>query len=397
MKIPQWKNKNIRTFYILTVFNNCCFIAGNWIFFWTMFMSYEQLGMVDSIAIAFGMFMEIPTGALADLLGKKKTIISAFVFSTVGIFIMSAGISLTNILIGFLFAQLGWAIYSGSAEALAYDTLVDNKKEKEFDNVISFTNSVAIITAALSTLAGILFFKVAPNFPHVVWGFCNLAALVISLQLKEPKLDTEKFTWKTYLRQLSNGVRHMFSRKLLVYSVFFFLIVGVVLMYDWGLIKPAIAVQNGLMSDGQGIVFAVAGILSGLSALAVPFLKKKLSDFKGLLLLGLILVLVWVAFGFKLNFWVSIPMFTISIIGGIAYPWISASINKRIPSKDRATSISTIALVGKLPYVLVALIAGKMIENNELSLFCFGLAVIIFAGLVVNLFLNTFIQEKQTN
>ena len=385
MKIPFWENKNIRIYYILTLLNNAWFIMGNWIFFWSLFMSYKELGVIDAAGFGFGMLMEIPTGAIADLIGKKRTIILSFLLTSIGILIMSEGIDFTNMLIGFLITQLGWALYSGSGEALAYDSLVDIKQEDHYDKVISTASSMGTIFTAITSLIGIYIYQISPSLPHLIWGIFNIFAFIVAFFLTEPFSDTEKFTFKTYIFQLKQGFKHIFSKRLRVYFIFFVVIAGVVNIYDWGLLKPVLATENGFLSTGQGIIFAVANLIAGFSATLVPLIRKKFKDFKGLTILGLIMGLIWIVFSFKLGGWMAIVFFAISFIGGISYPWISTIVNKEIPSKDRSTTISTMALISSTPYVLIAIVAGNLIDQGKLNYLTIGIAVLIFVGIGLNI------------
>ena len=347
-------------------------------------MSYEQLGVVDSIGFAFAMIIQIPSGAIADVIGKKRTVLIALFASTLGIFIMSMGISLTNILVGYLIAHFGWTMFSGSAEALAYDSLVEKNCEEDFDKVISFVSAISTVVASITILLGIPLYSVSPNFPHVIWGVFNLISFVIAFALTEPKVETETFSFEGYLKQMMKGVKQIFGKKLRMYVVIIFCVIGMIYMYQWGLIQPSVAIENGLYDRGQSVVYSIAALLSALAALAVPFFRKRVSDFKGLSILGVIVSLIFLLFSFNLANLIVLPMVLIIVIGGIAHPWIMTVVNINIPSKYRATTISTMMLISQIPYVLVAIIAGRMIEGGRLSLFMTGVFLITFLGIVVN-------------
>ena len=121
VRLPLIENRN----YLLAVANGTSFIVGNWIFFWTRFMTYGELGVVDGVAFAFGLILGVPTGAVADIIGKKKTVVAAMFLAFFGILCLSLSSSMVPIFLFFLLWQMGMALYSGAAEALAYDTLVD--------------------------------------------------------------------------------------------------------------------------------------------------------------------------------------------------------------------------------------------------------------------------------
>lgn len=163
---PESQFLNIRLFYVLTALNNVWFVAGNWIFFWTRFMTFGQLGLVDATAFTFGLLMEIPSGAVSDLIGKKATILFSMFLATVGIFGFATTTTLTQLWISFFIMQLGTAFYSGAAEALAYDTLVEKKREHRFDQVMATNGSVALVTLVTTTLAGgLMYALVCSLFP----------------------------------------------------------------------------------------------------------------------------------------------------------------------------------------------------------------------------------------
>ncbi|NOG51749.1 MAG: hypothetical protein HND48_21710 [Chloroflexi bacterium] len=70
-----------------------------------------------------------------------------------------------------------------------------------------------------------------------------------------------------------------------------------------------------------------------------------------------------------------LPLLLMHMAGSTSRTWLSIVINQRTPSAIRATTLSTVALLTKIPYVLVAVVAGVMIEGGQLSVFLIGMAV----------------------
>ena len=68
-------HRNITVFYALTIAKHAIFVEGNWFFFWLRVMTHQQMGWVDATAFSFGLMMEIPTGAISDMVGKRKTLL----------------------------------------------------------------------------------------------------------------------------------------------------------------------------------------------------------------------------------------------------------------------------------------------------------------------------------
>src|SRR3990167_10935878 len=84
-------DRNIKIAYVLTVLKNSWFWLGIWVFYYLLFTNYAGIGIVETGLIVGMTLGEIPTGAIADLLGKKKTLITAYFLMAVGLF----GIGLT--------------------------------------------------------------------------------------------------------------------------------------------------------------------------------------------------------------------------------------------------------------------------------------------------------------
>ncbi len=392
---PRAEIKNIRLFYVLTIFNNTWFIAGNWIFFWTRFMSYRQLGWVDGTAFAFGLLMEIPSGAISDLIGKRKTIIAAMFFLSSSVISLSLTSSLGMLWVSWMFTQLGWALYSGAAEALAYDTLVEYNQEKSYEKVISFSSSAASVTSILGTLAGGLLYAIHFRLSHLAWGIFYLFGFIVSLKLREPKIDTEKFSFSGYAKQISDGIRQLIKPAIRPFLIIILMLMGSEYLYNWGLVKPATATHFGFGDQQLAIILAVFGIINAILAQLIPFFRKKISDKKGLYFLAIVMGAGYILTYFDLGYLGVLPMFIIAASGYLAYPWISIVVNREIPSKFRATTLSTVALITRIPYVVLAIIAGSMLEQGRINVFNFILGAAIILSILVSS--AEYAKQKLTN
>ena len=120
----------------------------------------------------------------------------------------------------------------------------------------------------------------------------------------------------------------------------------------------------------------------------IPFFKRKVSELSGLLIMALIMAFSFFAASFSIGYWGILIMIFIAFSGKLAYPWISIIVNKEIPSANRATTLSTISLITKIPYVLVAVVAGKAVEQGQLKAFNSYVGLVIFGGILIGLLIN---------
>ncbi len=384
---PLREEGNIRRFYLLTAFNNMWFLSGNWIFYWLVFMNYKQLGVMDATCFLFGLVMEVPSGAVADIIGKRKTVVAGMLLAALGFLFMGLANDMVPLWVGFLMAQAGWAFYSGSAEALAYDTLVDSKKESGFDKVISANGSIAIITTVVATLAGGIMYVLYWRSTHLGMAVAYFLAFLIAIGLKEPKTDTEKFSLPVWWNSIVVGSKQLLLPTLKPFVIVMLVLMGTEYIYEWGFVKPAIATSFGFMDREQAVIFASFGIISAFLIKFVPNIRKRINDKIGLYWLTVLMGIGFIIASWPLGYLGILPMLIISISGSLVYPWISIVVNREVEAKHRATALSTVALITKIPYVLIAIVAGNLIQNGDLWKFnlLIGSTVILlmFANLVI--------------
>lgn len=342
-------------------------------------MTYGQLGWVDALGFGFAVLLEIPSGAIADLFGKRKTILIGAIVGTIGAFTISFSSSLTWIFVGWMAAQFCYALYSGAAEALTYDTLLDIKKEREFDEVIAKSRQILNWTSAITIFIGGFLYTVNFRLPHILWSFGFLLAIPFAWLLIEPKIDSEKFSFKKYIEQLLTGFRELSNTSLRRYLGFFFGLIGVFYIYSWGFLQPAIATSFGFFSEAQAVILPALSILGAFVVSKLPYFRTKISDVSGLTILSLLMALGFIIAAYPVGYLGIVSMILIGIVGDLSYPWISVLINSKIESKNRATTLSTVALLTKIPYVLIAVLAGKLIQEGNLSKFNFSTSLVVLA------------------
>lgn len=95
--------RNIKIAYIVATFRNAWFWLGVWILFYLSITNYSGIGIVESTLFFTAIILEVPTGALADILGKRKTIIISFFLSAICNFGIAYSTNLNNLLVSVIF------------------------------------------------------------------------------------------------------------------------------------------------------------------------------------------------------------------------------------------------------------------------------------------------------
>lgn len=370
-------DRNILIFYFLTFARSAVFLNGNWIFFWLRLMDYSTLGIVDATAFAFGMFMEVPTGAISDMVGKRTTLILAMLLSGIGFMIMGAADTLAVLVIGFWINQVGWAFFSGADEAMAYDSLKEVGEETHFERIIARSNSLGIVTLIAASLIGGVMYNIDIRLPHYGWGVMLLAGMIAAFFIHEPQIKREPFTVRAYSSQLLRGFRQLTQPQLRPFLPLIFGLLGISYLFGYGLLQPAIATGFGFLADEQAVVYAAIAAGTAIATGFIPTLRRRFREMSLLIILGLIMAAGFLGAAMPLGVWGFFSLLFIRVAGGIAQPWASIIINHKIPSEDRATTLSTVALVTKIPYVATAIVAGQMVQDGTLWFFNASIALLM--------------------
>ena len=377
IKMTTIKYPNILLFYILTSGTNFWFVGSNWIYFWTKYISYGFLGWVDGLAFAFSLFLEVPSGAIADIIGKKFTLLIAMFCGFIGTLLIATTTTSLQLTVGWFITQIAYSFYSGSAEALAYDSLPTINKEIIWEKVVTTAYTIESFSTALSTLIGGFLYYYWFRLPQFFWSFGFLIATIAAIFIVEPKKDSYKFSLNQYFTQIKEGTANLFKKEIKIYTFFIFSILGTYFLYSFGFIRPAIATSFGFYAREQSIIFSSLTFMGVLVVKMIPFIRSKLGDFYGLAVLSLLMSSGFFIASANVGTYGIFSILVIAISAKLATPWVSIIINKHINPNNRATTLSALTFIQKLPYVLIAVIAGNLIEKGMLTSFNFGVALTV--------------------
>ena len=125
--------RNIGINYLFNVFMNLNFTSGLWMIFLAIRgFSLVELGLLEGIYHITGFLMEVPTGIIADIWGRKASrIIGRIIWSlSLALMYFSPGFALQAL--GFCICALGNTLESGAGDALVYDSLLPDGAEEQY-------------------------------------------------------------------------------------------------------------------------------------------------------------------------------------------------------------------------------------------------------------------------
>ena len=146
--------RNASVFYWTEFFRSLVFIIPVWIA-----IMHERIGVTGmSLYLAVGfvtqLVLELPTGALAGLIGRKKTVIIGHIVDGLQYLGMAFATTLPQFALLSVLSGTAEALRSGSLEAIVYDSLKQDKRESEYKKIMSAQGIRFQIGLMVSTALG---------------------------------------------------------------------------------------------------------------------------------------------------------------------------------------------------------------------------------------------------
>lgn len=353
--------RNTLIYYSTQFFHALVFTIPIWIVYYQGVISDAQISLLVTIQYISQMVLELPSGALADLIGRRLTNFLGFVAGAGAYLLIPFASTFWHYLLLSLLMGLSDAFRSGAEEALIYDTLKQEDKMDDISIVYSKGNFIYQVGLIAATATGGFIFSINRNLPYVLYGFSLLIGALIGLFYIEPSLDSDKFTFKNYIYQMINGAKEAFkSKESSALSVFYILVAGIAwssTLYFNGFMM----VELGFNDNIRGILTAVMRTINAF-AIGSILTNKRLFNFQRTVLFFPIIMLLGYLPGIFLNGYWGIPFIQAAMVATTAR-WIVLSplTNAMFSSKYRATAISLLSLFIGVIYIILTSVSSYII------------------------------------
>ena len=232
-----------------------------------------QILLVQAIFSAAGLLFEVPSGYLADVLGRRR----ALLMGTVGMAAGMAAYGLANSFWLFAGAEVvlafGYSLFSGTESALIFDTLKAEARETQYTRIEGRAEAWTRVGAATAAVAGGLLAAVWLRLPFFANAGTALVMLAIALTLVEPPRPTLQA--RTPLREILRISRESLADArllpIMVFSAGLF-VVGVVGIWGYFLRLT----NRGITVASYGVYFAVFQGASAAAAASATTLERVL-------------------------------------------------------------------------------------------------------------------------
>ncbi|MDE2820003.1 MAG: MFS transporter [Chloroflexota bacterium] len=353
-------------------------------------LTLVQISLIESVVIFSIFLMEVPTGVLADRVGRKWSIFASTFLLMSAEFIFIFAREFQWYLFIALLTGAGFAFASGAMEAMIYDSLPEKGREDAMKRAMGRVNSFAQIAFVIAPILGGLIIGDASveNFiPAIALTvLALLLGLFICLTLREPSIDSTDSAEKkagsmTLLRDgLSLLLTQPRLRRLALLVIFTSPFTGAMVTT----LGPPYLAQNEASPFVIGVALSLGSLLAALTQRYAYKVEERLGQARAIALLILLPgALYWILAAVAGPI---APVLVIILMYGVndmKAPLFSAYQNALIESKNRATVLSMISMFLSL-FMALGLPLYAALAQRSLSLtFVVMGAVIVLAGLLL--------------
>ncbi|MCP5104391.1 MAG: MFS transporter [bacterium] len=377
---------NIRKMYAVRLLFNMYFISAVLVPFYTEWghIKFSQILFLNAWFMFWNFLLEIPTGTVADFLGRKISVMLGCIAAVIGIIVYTSHPSFYVFLAAEVIYAVSYTLLSGADEALVYDSLKEIGQTGISKSVFSKMESIK--------LAGIVVGAVVGSFIATYIGLRETLTLqiipvciafLVALTLKEPPVweKKPKMSFGSYGKLLTDGIKYFLGNRILklltLDMVVVFAVAWIIIWFYQALLIKA------------GVDIAYFGFVHAFMCLAQIFiisnfrrLEKWLGAKKRLLFLTAFMTgILYIS----LSFAAFAPFIMLGVVLSAGFglsrgPLFSSYMNKYIPSDKRATVLSTSSMLKTFSIVVVNITAGLLADwSIPNTLLILGIAVIVFS------------------
>ena len=376
-------HRNVRLFAFFTVLYNArAYYPIFTILLLDLGLSREAFLTLNAVWAATILLLEVPSGALADLIGRRRLLIASAIMMVLEMALLllapqnGGALLIVMVLANRLLSGASEAAASGADQAIAYDTLKKENQSSLWDETLAAVMSLRSLCFFVAMILGALlydpslFSTLFPSLASVESSFTlrlplalvflqGLVCLSLALRMKDPELsiatsERERLTTKQAFRQTFTA-----TRWLIVTPAAILVIVGGMLADSFARTFATLASDYYRILSLPEWSFGFIGALIGVIGIFVPKfaakLNKKFSPRTHLLIIISWAFLALAVLGQCWPYYGIIPaILTVSVLSWTNF-LVSTELNRLASSEHRATILSVKGLAFNLSYGTVSL------------------------------------------
>ncbi len=367
MKTSTQLEKNIPKYYLFMAlrYGMFFFIPIFVLYLKTKGITIMQVMLLQAVYCIMVFTLEIPTGAIADQIGRKKTIAIGSAFGVAGILYYAFAETFTGFILAEIILALGTVMISGADISIIYDTLKILKKESHFKKIQGRANAIGFAAAALASLVGSWLYTIDARLPMIAASLPFAIAVFVALSMREPA-SSGAATMSETISLIKTGIRFTATHKQVRWLVLYTAAYSAFSFAMFWLYQPFL-IRAGISVIYFGPIFAAINLLVALGAFSSHRIENIIGEKASLIMIPALTIIALILLSIG-----HLPLgFMAIVLGQFAWgysdPVINDYINRHIASRNRATILSINSLSISMAGAIVLPFMGYLVDAYTLA------------------------------
>jgi MFS family permease len=324
-------------------------------------LNFQEIFWVFTIGSVASLLLEIPTGIIADLWGRKKSIIISKFFIMGSYLIFAFSKQFWFFVIAQVIYEIGEAFRSGTEAAYVYDYLEENKKNNPtYTEVKAKQKYYARIGESIATtIGGFLAVKFGYNSVFLFATFPAFLNLINTISWKPISENTEiKLNLKNASLHAIDSIKTIIRNKQLFRITLNITIFYSIIQAVNKFIQPYM-VNVGIPIENFGIIYTIALFIAVLVSKYSYIIENKFGTRKSMNTMTFLSAIPMIIIGFGLKSYLGVLLlFSIIIIENFRSPIANTEFHNHVKANNRATMGSILALSKSIGKIAILPIIG---------------------------------------
>jgi len=373
-----------RKYLLYRMFSSMWFFSTVWLYFYRLYITDQQIGLLDGMAFAIGLLAEIPSGALADKFGRDKMVRLGQILLACGILIQVLGSSFTPFFVGQVVMMIGFGFISGADDALFFENLKFKRESTSWRKLVTRGQQFALTATLIATVVGGWLHTINPRIPWVLTSLAFIVATFIIWPVKDtrPKNVRGKFAEeiKSYVQDIKIGFSQFHLPQIKPYVPIILAVQGLFYVAGYGLLRIILLDRFTFSPFWGAVAVAICGVVTVWILSVLHKQADTLSEKRILMLVSLSAATALLLSIADIGLWGFVVILTLYTGEYVLQPFMSEVLNKHAPERYRATVLSVGSFLRMLPYVVLAPIIGYLSTNGRLQYFLLAWALLIYGA-----------------
>lgn len=373
------------------------FTGAIWLYLYRIFITDQQVGILDGMAFAIGLLAEVPSGALADKFGRDKVVRLGLLLTGSGLLLQSIGSSFMPFFVGQAILMIGISFVSGADEALFFEQLKFDTNSADWRKLVTRGSQVALIGTVVALVMGGWLHTINPRIPWILNGLVFFFAAVTIWSIKDDRTKSvrQKFLPELadYLNDIKTGFAQFGLPRLRLYLPIIITVQGLFFATGFGLLRLILLDRFHFQPFWGSVAVASSSLITvGLLAYMHKY-ADALSEKRVLVLVALTAASSLLLAVGDIGLWGYVVILALYAGEHVLHPFMSEILNRHAPQQQRATVLSVASFLKTLPYVMLAPVIGYLNTNGQIAYFLVAWSILIFGA--VGIYLVT--KKRDTN